>query len=274
MHFIIRRKTLISMLFIGLTMLGYISYRNLPVELYPNSELPIMIVQISSQLEVDPKYMENQAIIPLEGAIGMLEGIEEIQSFANPRQGTIIVYYDQKTKIKYAYLKLEEKVRSIRSSIPDEFGINVSKVDTDQLANQLMSLEVRGSGGIDRVRNIVDQEIVPELENIDGIANAEVFGGREKSVEVILDERASKAHGITRNTIRNLFRQNNLSRAFVGHVTKDNQKFFVNVSAEFNDIRDLENIVVVPNGPILLKDIAEIFLGIKEETIHSKVKRK
>ena len=274
MHFIIRRKTLISMLFIGLTMLGYISYRNLPVELYPNSELPIMIVQISSQLEVDPKYMENQAIIPLEGVIGMLEGIEEIQSFANPRQGTIIVYYDQKTKIKYAYLKLEEKVRSIRSSIPDEFGINVSKVDTDQLANQLMSLEVRGSGGIDRVRNIVDQKIVPELENIDGIANAEVFGGREKSVEVILDERASKAHGITRNTIRNLFRQNNLSRAFVGHVTKDNQKFFVNVSAEFNDIRDLENIVVVPNGPILLKDIAEIFFGIKEETTISRVNGK
>ena len=75
---IIHRKTLISMLFIGLTLLGIISYRNLPVELFPNAELPLLIVQVNGQVEVDPSFMENQLIIPLEGGIGTLEGIEEI----------------------------------------------------------------------------------------------------------------------------------------------------------------------------------------------------
>ncbi|RLD78636.1 MAG: hypothetical protein DRJ07_12915, partial [Bacteroidetes bacterium] len=80
MNFIIKRKTLIGMLFIGLSMLGYFSYKQLPVELYPNATFPMLFVQVGTGLEVDPKYMENQAIIPLEGVIGTLEGVESIES--------------------------------------------------------------------------------------------------------------------------------------------------------------------------------------------------
>ena len=57
MKFIINRKILISMLFAGLTLLGYISYKQLPVELMPNAELPMLFVQINSRFEVDQSYM-------------------------------------------------------------------------------------------------------------------------------------------------------------------------------------------------------------------------
>ena len=63
---IIRRKVLVSMLFIGFTVMGYISYTKLPVELFPNVELPVLIVNVRSVSEVDPKYMERKAIIPFE----------------------------------------------------------------------------------------------------------------------------------------------------------------------------------------------------------------
>ena len=66
MKFIIHRKIFISMLFLGLTILGYVSYKRLPVELMPNAELPMLFVQVQSRIEVDPKYMENQAVIPVE----------------------------------------------------------------------------------------------------------------------------------------------------------------------------------------------------------------
>ena len=56
-EFIIKRKVLISMLFIGLTLLGFISYKNLGLELYPSSELPLLMVRVGSQVEVDPSYM-------------------------------------------------------------------------------------------------------------------------------------------------------------------------------------------------------------------------
>ncbi|MCK5456271.1 MAG: efflux RND transporter permease subunit, partial [Melioribacteraceae bacterium] len=66
------RKVFVSMLFIALTGLGYISYKNLPVELFPNVELPMMFVQVNSLSDVNPDYMERNAIIPIEGVIGLL----------------------------------------------------------------------------------------------------------------------------------------------------------------------------------------------------------
>ena len=77
-RFIIHRKTFVSMLFIALVMLGIVSYQQLAVELLPNAELPLLFVQVASQQEYDPSYVEKQAIIPLEGAVSTLEGIDEI----------------------------------------------------------------------------------------------------------------------------------------------------------------------------------------------------
>ena len=104
-RFIIYRKTFVSMLFIGLVLLGYVSYKQLPVELMPNAELPFLIVNVSCMGEMNPEYIEKQAIIPIEGAIGTLEGIDEIETSINQRRGTIIVYYNQNVEIKYANLK-------------------------------------------------------------------------------------------------------------------------------------------------------------------------
>jgi len=259
------------MLFLGLTLLGYVSYKNLPVELLPNSELPILIVMVTSQLEVDPKYMENQGIIPIEGVIGTMEGIEEISSTATQRRGIITISFNQNADIKYSYLKLLEKVDAVKASLPDEFMVNVVKVDIEQMSNQFMDLQVRGSGGIDRVRNLADQKIMPELENIDGIANVQIFGGREKSIEIIIDEKACLSYGITPFRIRSILSQNGRLRTFVGQVVDKNRRYFVNVTAEYNNISDIENLIISPEEPILLKDIAEVFFGVKEETSYSRV---
>ena len=123
--FVIRRKTFVSMLFIGLALLGYVSYRNLPVDLLPNIELPFLIVQVTGMREMDPSYMEKQAIIPLESAVGMLEGIDEIESSADRRQGRIIIFYNSDVNIKYAYLRLQEQVDAVKSSLPEEFRVMV-----------------------------------------------------------------------------------------------------------------------------------------------------
>ena len=113
------------MLFIGLSMLGYFSYKQLPVELYPNATFPMLFVQVGTGLEVDPKYMENQAIIPLEGAIGTLEGVESIESTAGQQQGSIQIFYRQSTNLKYAYLKLVEKIDEAKKKLPEEFQVQV-----------------------------------------------------------------------------------------------------------------------------------------------------
>ncbi|MCF8241808.1 MAG: efflux RND transporter permease subunit [Melioribacteraceae bacterium] len=272
--FVIQRKTFVSMIFIGFTLLGYISYKNLPVELLPSVELPVMIVQINGIQEFDPAYVEKQAIIPLEGAIGTLEGIESLDSYADYRSGMIFITYKDNTDIKYAYLKLQEKVEAVKSNLADQFIVNVLKVDTEQLSNQFMDLEVRGGGDVDRIRNIVDNYITEDFESVDGIASVEVFGGREKSIEIILHKDKLDAYGLTASRISAIINQNNQQRTFVGQILHNNIKYFVNVTAESSSISDLEDIVVSPNGPIRLKDISDIFFGVKEETTYSRINGK
>jgi multidrug efflux pump subunit AcrB/ABC-type multidrug transport system ATPase subunit len=271
MDFIIRRKILIIMLFAGLTMLGYVSYNKLSVELFPNAELPALIVQVVTPLEMDPSYIENQAIIPIEGAIGTLEGIEKIESNISSRYGTIVIYYNQNADLKYANLRLQEKINIVKGSIPEEFVINVIKIDLRQLTNQFMELQVRGEGGIDRVRNIADREIRPELENIDGIAGVQVYGGQENSIEVRLNEKACKANGITLNQVRNVLNNNGADKTFAGKVYDGNSEYFVNITSEYTDVNEIGSIVVKNNGQVLLGDIAEIIYGTKQRTSFSRV---
>jgi multidrug efflux pump subunit AcrB len=121
MNFIINRKVLISMLFIGLTLLGYVSYKQLPVELMPNADLPMLFVQVTSRQEVDPNYMESQAVIPVEGAIASLEGVESMETWLNNRQASIQVSFNKNVNFKYTFLKLQEKIEQVRDNLPEGF---------------------------------------------------------------------------------------------------------------------------------------------------------
>ena len=262
------------MLFIGFSVMGYISYNKLPVELFPNVELPVLIIQVGTGNEVDPKYMESQAIIPLESAIGSLEGIEEINSSADSRQGMIFISFVQGTNIKYSYLKLEQKVNAIKADLGPEFFVNIVKIDTEQFTNAFMELQVLGSGGVDRVRNVTDQYITDRLSNVDGVGGAEVFGGRQKTVEIIMNDAICEANGITPNTINNVLSQNSNKSEFVGQVDVDGERVFVNVSADLKNIKNIQSLVVSEKGPLLLSDVAEVFFGVKEQTTLSRVNGK
>jgi multidrug efflux pump subunit AcrB/ABC-type multidrug transport system ATPase subunit len=271
MDFILKRRILIIMLFAGLTMLGYVSYKKLSVELIPKADLPMLIVQVVTPLEMDPSYIETQAIIPVEGAIGTLEGIEKIETTVSARYGSINIYYNQNANLKYANLRLQEKIDIVKKSIPPEFVISVMKIDLQQFTNQFMELQVRGEGGADRIRNIADRDIKPQLENIDGIAGVVVYGGQENSIEVRLNEKACKAYGITMSQVRNMLNNNNAQKTFAGIVVDGNNKLFVNVTSEYSDVKDIGSIIVKQKGPILLRDIAEIFFGVKEQSSYSRV---
>lgn len=261
------------MLFLALTMLGYISYQQLKMEIFPNAELPMLYVQINSRTEVTPEYMEQNGIIPVEGAIAGQEGINKIESTAGTKRGIIYISYDENVNIKFAYLKLSEKINSINGSMPEQFTLRVVKVDTEMQTNNLMSLQVRGSGGVDRVRNFVDQKITNELENIDGVAAVNVYGGQQKSVDIILNRAACDAYGISPSQIKSLLSRNMQTRVYSGKVNNEGKRYFVYVSADYNAVSDIENLVI-GRGTTRLKDVAEVYYGEKEQTTLSRVNGK
>ena len=125
-----------------------------------------------------------------------------------------------------------------------------------------------------RLRAVIDKSILNELENIDGISNVEVTGGQMKAVEIILDDEAVEAYHITPSKIRSLIGQNSRRKTFVGHAYEKDKHYFVNLESDYNETRDLENIVVNPDGPVLMKDVATVVFGLKEQTSVSRVNGK
>jgi multidrug efflux pump subunit AcrB/ABC-type multidrug transport system ATPase subunit len=258
------------MFFIALTLLGYVSYRQLPVELLPNAELPMLFVTVGTQQDMDPAYVESEVIIPLEGAISSVGGVDKMQSEISSRQSSIRIDFKSNVNFKTTSLRLEEKMKEVSASLPDGFSVRVQKMDVSMMNSSFMSLQVRGYGGVDRIRNIVDGEVVSELENIDGIAAVQVYGGRERAIEIQLDREASSAFNITPSRISSLLSSNAREKVFVGTVRETDSQYFVHVNSSYTGVSDLENLVIAP-GPVFLKDIATIFFDLKEETSFSRV---
>ena len=270
---LIQRKVTICMIFIGLSLLGYISYNRLQVELIPNAELPMLFVQIAAASAVSPQYLEQQGVIPVEGAIGTLEGVEEIDSRIGDNRAFIQVSFKEGVRIKYVFLKLQQKIDAVKAQLPADLFVNVSKIDLQQLSNQFLELQVRGSGGTDRLRTIAEQEIRPAFENLDGIASISAFGGRQKNLEILLDKPACEPHNITLETVRSRLSQNSGSRTLAGYLYEGKRRYFIRTASEYTALKDIENIVMAP-GPILLRDVAKVSFGVDEGTSISRVNGK
>ncbi|WP_235298211.1 efflux RND transporter permease subunit [Portibacter marinus] len=273
MTVLLQRKITTCMIFLGLSLLGYISYDRLAVELLPNAELPMLFVQVATSSASSPEYIEQQGVIPVEGAIGSLEGVEEIDSRIGANQAFIQVSFKQDVAFKYAFLDLQQKIDAIKTELPDDIFVNVSKIDLQQFTNQFLELQIRGSGGTDRLRTITEQEIRPAFENLSGIASINVFGGRQKSLEIILDKEASEPLDITVESVRSKINQNSGDRTLAGYVYEGKRRYFIRTATELTSVAEIENLVMAP-GPILLKDVAQVSFGVEESTSISRVNGK
>jgi multidrug efflux pump subunit AcrB len=268
---IIRRPVTVFMLILGLCLLGVVSVRQLPIELFPNTELPQLIINISGPQNADPAYVEHYAVIPLEGAITGLENIEKIESFVSTRSATIFVYYNQSSRQKYDFLKLQDRVESVAAQLGESFQASVVKTNPQQLSNQFISFQARGEGGLDQIRNVVDEKVIPQLEAIEGVANINVYGGRTRSIEVLMDRKQLEELGLTVNQVASRINQQGGLRQYLGIAHEGRQKYFVNLVSEYMAVSDLGDVVIKDLGPVTLNQIAEISDGGAEEESISRI---
>ncbi len=268
---IIKRPVFVAMLLTGLSLLGIISYTQLPLELFPYIEPSVLIVRINGPGNADPGYVEREAVIPMESAIAGLDNIERIESTISKQQATIFVFYTPKSNPKYAYIKLQECVKTNQEQMGENFNATVIKSNPDQLSDQFISFQARGEGGLDQIRQVADEKIIPELEMIDGIANVEIYGGQQHSIEIILDEDELREYDLTFSQVSSLISQGVIDRQYMGQVFEGRRKFYVHLESEYTSLKDIENIVIRTEGPILLKHIATIVDGVSEEESISRI---
>src|SRR5687768_6913020 len=177
-RFSINRPVTIAMTYLALSLLGVLAWRNLPIELLPDTELPKLSVTASWN-GASPETVEAFLTSPLEAAIQQVRGVEKITSTSMEQNGRGIsrvdIEFERETDMEFARLELSERLAALEEDLPaGTMGPYVQQYVPEEFSRQrrnFLSYTVTGPYTLEALRTLVDEKIDPEVRQIDGVAD-------------------------------------------------------------------------------------------------------
>ena len=182
----IRQPVFITMLMILTVTFGLLAFRTLPVNLLPDFSVPVIVVSVVYP-GASPESVTEQVAKPIEDAINTINNLKNITTTANEGVATMVLEFNEGTDIIQADRDVREKVNGIRPALPRDVREPVFQ-RFDPNAAPIMSIAIADTTGRDAltVRQIVDDEIVPQLQRVAGVGSATVSGGEERQINVFM----------------------------------------------------------------------------------------
>ena len=261
----VRRPVTTAMFFLALAILGVISLDRLPVQIFPELVFPEVYITARQQ-GYSPEQVERELVMPIEEEVGKLEGIEAFESFSRENNGGVRIAYAPDTDMKFALLEIESKIARLQPMLPARTNLSVQRFDSSDLSATVMQISVLGEGDINWLREFAEEKIRPELEAVDGVVNAQVLGGQRTAIEIIVEPTMLQAHQLSMSDVRSRINAFNTPRQYLGHVYDADQRFAVSIQGQFTDLKQIRELVIKPELPLHLGDIAEIRYGLQERT--------
>lgn len=263
-NFSVDRPVAISMLIIAVVLLGMVSLPKLRVDLYPDMNLPYVLV--STQYEgASPEEVENMVTKPLESSLATVSNLDEIVSWSEPGASMIGIALEWDTDMDQAALDIREKVDMMKGALPSDVKTpQVFKMDPNSMP--ILSFSLSGSD-LSEMKRVAEDVIRPQMERISGVASVNVTGGRDKEIKVILDSAKLQAYGLTAGQVAQAIGSDNITGT-AGSVMRGTNDLSVRILGEYENVQDLENITIAISGGgfVSLKDIAEINNDLKKIT--------
>ncbi len=199
----IRRPVAVTMAYLAVALLGIAAWRNIPIELLPDTQLPQLHVTASWR-GASPEALEAFVTAPLEAAVQQVRGVEKITSVSSEQWGmaraNITVEFTRGTDMDFARLDLSERLAAMDDELPAEVPAPlIEPYVPDEFREQqraFLRYTLTGPYTLEALRAHVDDDLVPDLLQVDGVAGVEVSGGRDRLVEISLDERKVNALGL------------------------------------------------------------------------------
>jgi HAE1 family hydrophobic/amphiphilic exporter-1 len=200
----IRRPVAVAMAYLAIALLGVMAWRNLPLELLPDTQLPRLTVQ-ASWPGASPEATEAFLTAPLEGALQQVRGIRKISSESSEQYGAgltkIEAEFARGTDMDFARLELSERLAALEDELPPTaFRPQVLDYVPEAFREQdrpFLAYTVTGPFTLETLRRYVDERLVPGLAQIDGVATVVPDGGRRRLLEVELQDARVAALGLS-----------------------------------------------------------------------------
>jgi len=120
---------------------------------------------------------------------------------------------------------------------------------------------------VSRMRRFVEDKIEARLEQVEGVANSNVIGGREEEMHVVVDPARLAARQITIPELRAALRGENRDTSG-GDIWDAKRRYKVRTLGQFESVSEIENTIVArrDESPVYIKDVAEVTLGYEKPT--------
>ncbi len=180
-NFSVKRPVTVIMFFLGVVLFGLISWTKLQQELYPPITYPQLSI-VTFYKDAAPEEMEILVTKPVEEAVGTVSGVRRISSISKEETSLVVAEFNWGTNMDFAALGVREKIDLIKESLPrgSEDPI-VMKFNPFEMP--LLVLNVTAdSTSPQELRHLVNKLIKNEIEKADGVAAANITGGRTPEV--------------------------------------------------------------------------------------------
>jgi hydrophobic/amphiphilic exporter-1 (mainly G- bacteria), HAE1 family len=211
----IRRPVAVAMGYMALTLLGVFAWRNIPLELLPDTQLPRLSVS-GSWPGSSPEVVEAFLTSPLESAIQQVQGVERIVSDSREGAAAIQIEFTRETDMDFARLDLSERLSALEEDFPP--GVRSVTVrpyvprEFEDQTRPVLRYSFTGPYTLEALHRHLEDIVAPELGQVRGVALAEASGGRERRLEIRVDENRARSLGLSATDVAAAIRDLDLVR--------------------------------------------------------------
>src|ERR1035437_7493985 len=267
----IKRPIFVIMIVVSILVLGLIGYTSMGVDMVPDIESPTISVT-TVYPGASAEEIENLVTKPMEDALAVVEGLDTLSSTSAESVSIITTRFNLGADVKYAETRVRDAVNKTKRKMPDDAEEpTVSRFSAAEWIPVIM-MSVKGNKDLAELKEIVEDNIKPEIEKIKGVGRVDLWGGRDRAVKITMDKSALSARMVSFNQVIEAVNKENINIP-AGSIDKINQSIDVRVKGRFDSLSDIENTVIKTygGGTFRIKDIAKVTFGLKNEERRTRV---
>lgn len=253
----VRRPLLALVLNLLIALAGVAAILAVEVRELPNVDRPIVTVR-GILKGASPETMDREVTSIVEGAVARVNGIRRIRSSSEEDNFRMAVEFGPGADLDTAASDVREAVSRAQRELPEAVEqLTVVKADAD--ASPIMRLAVRGADiAEDDLARIVENDIIPGLISIDGVADVTLFGDRPRQVRVIVDPLRLTAYQLAVADVIAVLERAPFDIP-TGSFASDQQELIVRADATVETAAEIEAMVI--RDPVRIGDVAEVSFG-------------
>ena len=274
---VVRRPTTVIVIFTLMTVLALVVYPNLSVELFPEMNLP-MVVVFSTYTGASPETVEESITKNIESAVSNVGGVKSINSTSSEGYSMVMLQFDYGTDLDKASQSINDNLNLYADIFPDDASSpTIFKLNTNMMP--VMNIAVIGNEGQDanELRQIAQDMVQNKLERVQGVSSTSINGGQDEFIQVAVDQNRLDAYSITLTQVASSLNPQNYQIG-AGNITEGDVSYLLRTDAQFTSIADIENVLVasypkydasgnlISSTVVKLNDIAEVSYAYKDAT--------